>query len=1499
MATTIATLKVLLTADDKDFDRGMKSASSHLDELDKKAGITAAQIQSLASSMATAGAAMATTFGTALAFAIKSASDLSEATNKVQVVFGDAAKSIEDFAKSSATNLGLSRAATLDYAGSLGNMFVSMKLTNTGAAELSKGILALAADIASFNNINVTEALDKLKSGLQGEAEPLRAVGVLLSDVAIKAKAAEVGIKGKADALSEAQKVLLRYLVILDQTEKAQGDFARTSTGMANSARILQAQFQDLAAEIGGKFTTATNTALGVVVQMMAVFNNLPPSIMGAAAAFLAIGTAVGAATLAIGAVVALIGGPLTLALAGLVAWVGAISIGIAQNWDAISEATQGLSINWTGAFRAMAGAAGYIVDIISAVARQVIIAFDVILNGARIMANGVVAAFQSLKASVGNIFQAIAAGDVIGMANALTQSFGQAFTSAGAAMSADLSALANRAMTGMRATADFLGGSTSRAFMAAFDKGVNAAQSFDFSKLKQKILDELNGLQGAAEKGGKGTGKAAADAMRKEMIDGVNEMLDTLKVGVKVSKGYWDQMANDVKSSLVAQAAVVKQLNNALKDIAIDRALNEKRQIDISIFNWERLPVAIKKAVTDAGIAVKVTFPGIINEFELLKLAMVSAEKAGGEFAKEMGFVADKLSDKLGDALEEINKAAPKTTEILKKEAAQWADFVRKNVEKIREDIHNNLGKGLGDVAILIGKAMGASLGEVRKFSTGLLEIIDGIPGKMGDRLREGANKVLEFVNRIDTLLRGLHKIFNQIPDGLGAMIEKVVGLFKGSGGKSRLEQALDEMIGPVTKSGGNSGQGFASGFLGKLGLISSGIATFFATRGQGEAVGLAGSIAAGAQMGAAFGGGFGAAAGAAIGAFIGGFKSDSKKTRFFTGGLFSLFFGGKSDEEKAAEKKAKEEAVKQAALSAQDFVNTVNQGILDTMSKGLALLESIAASEALDVPRKALRRFVNKLMLILGEFVEQTKQFSIEAAKHAGEVSENLGKGIELMLGGAQLIDAINKAEDVSDSKIQSFINTTLSIAQAWLEATEKIELGVAKRAGKISERLKASFELISAIPEAIAGIIGAAAYKPVGANAFDAFIADLALVLDKVIKAAETIDKELLKKAADIGESVGKVMALIKSAFEGLASVREYKGFTAELFDQLAADIKLAVDKLGAIAASIGQEAATKAGEFAQSAGKVVGIIKDAVDAFNALDDLQNVESGPFAAIEIYIRRSIELMARVAGSVTDELMAQVEVFSNKTKAVFDALKSAVSVFVDLSNLSGGRDNAGGNFPDISTAFERLAAFTEKAVERIAQMANSDASQMVDSALVFAAKAQQIFSLISAGVSALKGLGELTASPFDGFNNLANGFATALYKMVDLVGKAGEFRDLAADFKSRIMEAVRDLQAGMTSIASATMSGAAGYGGVEEQSYSAYMPRVDVAAAPSVPSGTSGGSSSGGRTSGMTINFEPGSIAPQGGLIYEGQVGDLIIRKIEEAERQGRLSLGTPATV
>jgi hypothetical protein len=1162
MATTIATLKVLLTADDKDFDRGMKSASSHLDELDKKAGITAAQIQSLASSMATAGAAMATTFGTALAFAIKSASDLSEATNKVQVVFGDAAKSIEDFAKSSATNLGLSRAATLDYAGSLGNMFVSMKLTNTGAAELSKGILALAADIASFNNINVTEALDKLKSGLQGEAEPLRAVGVLLSDVAIKAKAAEVGIKGKADALSEAQKVLLRYLVILDQTEKAQGDFARTSTGMANSARILQAQFQDLAAEIGGKFTTATNTALGVVVQMMAVFNNLPPSIMGAAAAFLAIGTAVGAATLAIGAVVALIGGPLTLALAGLVAWVGAISIGIAQNWDAISEATQGLSINWTGAFRAMAGAAGYIVDIISAVARQVIIAFDVILNGARIMANGVVAAFQSLKASVGNIFQAIAAGDVIGMANALTQSFGQAFTSAGAAMSADLSALANRAMTGMRATADFLGGSTSRAFMAAFDKGVNAAQSFDFSKLKQKILDELNGLQGAAEKGGKGTGKAAADAMRKEMIDGVNEMLDTLKVGVKVSKGYWDQMANDVKSSLVAQAAVVKQLNNALKDIAIDRALNEKRQIDISIFNWERLPVAIKKAVTDAGIAVKVTFPGIINEFELLKLAMVSAEKAGGEFAKEMGFVADKLSDKLGDALEEINKAAPKTTEILKKEAAQWADFVRKNVEKIREDIHNNLGKGLGDVAILIGTAMGKSLGEVRKFSTGLLEIIDGIPGKMGDKLREGANKVMEFVNRIDTLFKGLHKIFSSIPNGLGEALNKVVGIFKAK--KPVLEQALDEMIGPV--QGSKSGEGFAGGFMDKLKGIFS---------GKGGIMGVIGSVAGVAGI----------------------ISSAISIGKAVWGGIKKIFgIGGESKEEK----EAKEAAKKEAALRTEQAMLEIQSSIIDVMSKGFELLEKLEGFS--EVPRKAIKRFVNQLTLLLTYFVEEMKSFKVEAAKHAQVISESLTSGIELMLGGLDLINGIKDVAEVTDAKIQTFVATVIKIAEAWVAGVAEIELGVAKRAGKISEKLQLSFAFLRVIPETLEALVKASEItltdemiaKP---------IADAKRILEKFFDLAEDLAGMALNRATKASDKFKVVFENAKIIFESIATIGQYKPIEEAVFDGVKNDFVRILDFIDSLI-GMGEEGLQKSETLGDVVRRMAEALGSSLSGISAL-------------------------------------------------------------------------------------------------------------------------------------------------------------------------------------------------------------------------------------------------------------------------------------------------------
>lgn len=183
---------------------------------------------------------------------VMAASDLSEAQNKVNVVFGESAAAIEAFSQSAAQSLGLSRSEALSAAGTFGNLFVAMGIGQEKSADMSKGILTLAADLGSFNNIPVTDALEKLRAGLVGETEPLRALGVNLSAASVETRALEMGFKKVGGELSASAKAQASYALILEQTKTAQGDFANTSTGMANSMKIIQASFGDIVAEIGG-----------------------------------------------------------------------------------------------------------------------------------------------------------------------------------------------------------------------------------------------------------------------------------------------------------------------------------------------------------------------------------------------------------------------------------------------------------------------------------------------------------------------------------------------------------------------------------------------------------------------------------------------------------------------------------------------------------------------------------------------------------------------------------------------------------------------------------------------------------------------------------------------------------------------------------------------------------------------------------------------------------------------------------------------------------------------------------------------------------------------------------------------------------------------------------------------------------------------------------------------------------------------------------------------
>lgn len=184
--------------------------------------------------------------------AIQGASDLNEQAAAVGQVFGKGAGSIQAFAASAASSLGQSNVQVLEASKQFGIYGKAAGLAGEDNAKFSTGMVQLATDLASFNNTSVDDAILAIGSGLRGEAEPLRQYGVLLNDATLKAEAMSMGlIKSTKDALTPQQKVLAAHQVILAQTSTQQGDFARTSDGLANQQRILTAEWSNAQSILG------------------------------------------------------------------------------------------------------------------------------------------------------------------------------------------------------------------------------------------------------------------------------------------------------------------------------------------------------------------------------------------------------------------------------------------------------------------------------------------------------------------------------------------------------------------------------------------------------------------------------------------------------------------------------------------------------------------------------------------------------------------------------------------------------------------------------------------------------------------------------------------------------------------------------------------------------------------------------------------------------------------------------------------------------------------------------------------------------------------------------------------------------------------------------------------------------------------------------------------------------------------------------------------------
>ena len=211
--------------------------------------------------------------------AIGAASDLGESINAVNVTFGDASDGILKLGENAAEAVGLSAREFNGFAVQFAGFTQQIAGSEGDIVSVTENLTTRIADFASVMNLDVPEAAQVFQSSLAGQTEPIRKYGIDLSAAAVGLHAVEIGLVDSAKEMTEADKVMARYSLLMEETDKVAGDFTNTSDSLANQQRILAARLDDAQATIGAALVPALESLLNVALPLIEAFTELPEGV--------------------------------------------------------------------------------------------------------------------------------------------------------------------------------------------------------------------------------------------------------------------------------------------------------------------------------------------------------------------------------------------------------------------------------------------------------------------------------------------------------------------------------------------------------------------------------------------------------------------------------------------------------------------------------------------------------------------------------------------------------------------------------------------------------------------------------------------------------------------------------------------------------------------------------------------------------------------------------------------------------------------------------------------------------------------------------------------------------------------------------------------------------------------------------------------------------------------------------------------------------------------
>lgn len=349
--TDEAKLKILIEAHNR-AKQAFDEVNAHVDKAESKFSSLSDRLDRMGAKMKDVGSKM--TVGLTLPIvaaagvSIKAFSDLNETLNKVDVSFGEQSATVKAWAKDSIKSMGLAQQSALDATALFGDMGTGMGQTQVEASKMSMGLTQLGADMASFKNVSFERAQTALAGIYTGETEALKGLGVVMTQTNLEEFARAKGINKSMSEMTQAELVQLRYAYVMDKTKNAQGDFARTSDGLANKTRMSGERMKELSAQLGEKLAPIMNKILEIGNKVLDWFNGLSDKTKNIILVIVGLVAAIGPLLMVLGTLIpaiAAIGTTGLIVIAVIAAIGGAIFLiiqhfgGLQQTLDATKEA--------------------------------------------------------------------------------------------------------------------------------------------------------------------------------------------------------------------------------------------------------------------------------------------------------------------------------------------------------------------------------------------------------------------------------------------------------------------------------------------------------------------------------------------------------------------------------------------------------------------------------------------------------------------------------------------------------------------------------------------------------------------------------------------------------------------------------------------------------------------------------------------------------------------------------------------------------------------------------------------------------------------------------------------------------------------------------------------------------------------------------------------------------------------------------------------------------